>query len=192
METNPVNKKLQLLRQFLQTGELLLWHGAPEGGLRLLNREKKRIPYTLFLLGLIAFLLLKTFSQNDPENIKATIFLYPISAVCLLFQRFLLPPLQRRNCYYGITNQRVILMKGKQLTALPYDRITELGLERHKGQLGTIHLTPPVYETRKGQQVETDGRLSLFFVSDCFRVYDLIEAQKSIQANSASGDTIHD
>lgn len=178
IERTQENPKLGKLRQFLLPGEMLLWHGASQGGMRLLEREKKRIPYTIFLFCFAIFITARNIMIHDTQNIPYTVIIVPLSAISLLFERLLLPPLRRRSCYYGITNRRVILMKGKQFSALTYDQITELGLERHKGQLGTIHLTPPAFEMRKGRQWETDQRHSLLFIQECFRVYDLIEAQK--------------
>ncbi len=183
-------KPLKRLNRYLQPGEKLLWHGKPSRGIRRLERDKKRVPSTLFLCGIIAFstakaVLQKEVSLTDPSTILSILIL-----LYFLFGRFVVRIFKRKQFYYGITDQRVIIMGKDTMDSFPYPQITELSVERHKGHIGTVFLTPPIYIDEYGKEVESEYRPCLLFVPHSFLVYDLIKAQKELfEQTTLSDDT---
>ena len=98
--------------------------------------------------------------------------------------RYLTDAHSRKNTYYGITNQKIILMEPKAIDTITYAQIPCLELEPGKNGEGCIYLSPARIPTvRKGRQVmATDShRKGLYHIRDAVKVYGLIQQQQAMK-----------
>lgn len=172
--------KRSTLESMLQPGEQLLWHGAPGTGIRFRHSELRSLPINLFILG---FGIFWTVSAASSAGVKGILFGIPLLAfgVYLSIGRFLIEIRHRKETYYGITNQRIILMEPKTIQTLLYDQIPSLELEPEKNGEGTIYFSPqyvPTTDKRGRSTMALDlNRKGLLHIRDAVNVYNLIQNQ---------------
>lgn len=90
----------------------------------------------------------------------------------------------RKNTYYGVTDQRILLMEPKQIQTLFYDQIPCLELEPGKNGEGCIYLSDRYVSTvRKGRHTMSQNmnRKGLYHIQDAARVFGIIQQQKNLR-----------
>ena len=95
----------------------------------------------------------------------------------MLFGRFFHDAYVRKNTYYGITDQRIIIIEPKKISSLPYAQVTSLELDLEKGELGSVFFAPMTYYHRRGRTVVNTNRPGFRLITDAPRVYNLIQNQ---------------
>lgn len=163
------------LRAMLQPGEQLLWYGAPSQGFRLQKQDWFMIPFSILWCGFAIFWTLGASAAGGAFGL----FGIPFVAVGLYITlgRFFHDAYRRKRTYYGVTDQRVILLEPKAIKSLPYHQIPVLELERHGNGTGTIYLSEQLHGYRNGRHRAYGERTALRFVSDAARVYGIIQSK---------------
>lgn len=102
----------------------------------------------------------------------------------LIFGRFIVDARIRARTYYGITNDRIIIVSGlfsQEIKSLPLNKVEDVSLSQHSDGTGTITLgsTPYPYHFSGGSSWPGARRYappSLEFVSDAREAFDLIRS----------------
>ncbi|MBE6946265.1 MAG: hypothetical protein E7459_09295 [Ruminococcaceae bacterium] len=174
--------KLTTLQSLLQPGEQLLWHGAPARGIRFRAGDLQSSLMGLFVLGFAVFWCT---GAAQAGGVFWLFGLLPLSiGLHMSVLRYLTEARSRKNTYYGITNQKIILMEPKAIDTITYAQIPCLELEPGKNGEGCIYLSPARIPTvRKGRQVmATDShRKGLYHIRDAVKVYGLIQQQQAMK-----------
>lgn len=167
------NEQKTYLTSQLSPGESLLWSGQPKQGLVFRFSDI----YYVSAAGFIAFWLSMLIRNGEP--VFLLIFAVPgVSfAVYMNTVRYFVDSKQRAKTYYGVTNERVIIVSGlrsREVKTLLLKFITDLSIEERPDGRGTIKFGPPE---------PTTGFLTKFYSRDADLVYpsfDLIPEAKRV------------
>ena len=171
----------------LQSGEQLIWSGKPPTGVRFRFSDIFLIPFSLFWGGFAFFweyIVIK--SGFIPFIIVGLPFV--VTGLYLIVGRFFVDSWRRKQTYYGLTNERVIIVSGiagKKIRSLSLRTLTDISLSEKSNGAGTITFgsdTPlfswfgnaswPGFGDKSAPQFELDR--------DVKNVYDMIlKAQKN-------------
>lgn len=106
------------LGPFLTSGERLIWAGQPLGGFRLRAHDFFLIPFSLLWGGFAFFweFMAITSTPGDAPLVRGFFALFGLPFVLigiyLIVGRFWVDARMRARTYYGITNERVIILRG--------------------------------------------------------------------------------
>ncbi len=166
------------LESMLQPGEQLLWHGAPGRGLRLRSGDLGNSLVGLFIVGFAIFWCTGAAQAGGFFWLFGLLPL--ILGLNLSVLRYFSEARQRKDTYYGITDQKIILMEPKAIETIFYQQIPCLELEPGKNGEGCIYLSPSHVPTvRKGRQVmaRDTHRKGLYHIQNVTAVYGIIQQQ---------------
>jgi len=135
------NEQKQLLQSQLAPNEQLLWFGQPRSGMVLRANDIFVIPFSLVWGGSAFFILGSVLTSDGPILFKLFTLPFVIVAVYLLFGRFILDAKRRSATYYGITNERIIIVStrfGRQIRSLDLRALDVISLNEKSDGSGTI------------------------------------------------------
>lgn len=128
-------------------------------------------------------------APKNGRHIDHIVLIFPIFGIpfvlvglYLIFGRFLVDAKQRKNRYYGITNERIIILSGlfrRKTRSIDIRNITDLTLDEYNNGTGTIRFgsTAPFFSWFSGWNWPGCGfnaAPSLELVSNAKQVYDMI------------------
>jgi len=95
------------------------------------------------MLGGLGAALLQGVHRGDAADLLPGVFLIPMAAVAFyfLFGRFIVDAKSREKTYYGVTNERVIIIRGlfsQQTKSLQLRALQEISLSQRGNGSGTI------------------------------------------------------
>ncbi|HSI12118.1 MAG TPA: PH domain-containing protein [Chthoniobacter sp.] len=143
-----------LLAQELDPGERLLWSGQPRGGVRLRPQDIYIIPFSLMWGGFAIFWEVMAVTQTSkapgPIAIVFPLFGVPFVFVGLyfIFGRFFFDAASRARTFYGVTDERIIIISGvfsRQIKSLQLRTLTDVSLTQRNDGSGTITFGPTNY-----------------------------------------------
>ena len=181
----------QALQPELGHGERLIWSGVPAQGLRLRAADALMIPFSLFWAGFAFF-----WEYEAVTNPRSPFFFelfgipFVVMGLYILVGRVYVDQYQRTRTFYGLTNQRVIILSGltgRQVNSLSLQGLSDISLREGSGGGGTILLGPPgpygmmIPSGWPGANRRAAPALEL--ADEARRIYELIrEAQRSALA----------
>ena len=177
------------LRPELGSGEKLLWSGQPRRRVRLRGADAFLIPFSLMWGGFAIFWELSVFHTNAPLFFRLWGIPFVLVGLYLMAGRFFLDAWQRGRTYYGITNQRVLLVSGgfqRQVRSLSLKALPEVILSECGDRSGTITFgpTPPMYGRLAGTSWPGAGKQlppSFEMIENARQVYNQIQnAQRAL------------
>lgn len=129
----------------LRRGERLLWSGQPRQGIRLRLADALLIP-----LGILA-VITAVFWQVAAFDIRDLFFTlwgiaFLLGALYLFFGRFLVDVMKRRNTYYGVTDERIIIVSGllsRKVDSINLRHLFKCTVTEKRDGSGTITFDPP-------------------------------------------------
>ena len=140
-----------VLSQNLEQGERLLWSGKPLDGVRLRSQDLFLIPFSLMWGGFAIFweYTAVTNPAKGSESTGVFFALWGIPFVCIglyfIFGRFFADAYNRSRTFYGVTNERIIILSGifsRQVKSLQLRTLSDISLNQGSGDLGTITFGP--------------------------------------------------
>jgi hypothetical protein len=144
-----------LIRE-LRAGEHLLWSGMPRQGFILRTADMFLIPFSL-LWASVAFLWEYSVVEMQKSPLLFPIFGIPFVLLGIYFVagRFAVDIYLRRRTYYGLTNQRALILTGlfsTQVKAVSLQNLDEMSLTERADGSGDIIFgaVPPAYWMYKG------------------------------------------
>jgi hypothetical protein len=138
------------LRPELASGEKLLWSGQPRRGLRLRGADALLIPFSLMWGGFAVFWEASELRAEAPFFFRLWGIPFVLAGLYLIAGRFFVDAWQRGRTYYGVTNERVLLVSGglqRQVKSLSLRNLPEITLKERGDRSGTITFgtASPVY-----------------------------------------------
>lgn len=136
-----------IVRRQLSSQEQLLWTGRPKQGIIFRGMDAFLIPFGLLWTGMVGFATVGMLTH--PEGVQSPIayFIMPLFlglGLYFLFGRFLVDSAIRRKTYYGLTNERAIIVSGlfqATVKSLHLRSLSDVTISE-KGAEGTIMLGP--------------------------------------------------
>jgi hypothetical protein len=135
----------------LDAGERLLWCGQPRGGIRLRGQDALLIPFSLMWGGFACFWEFMALSvvakAPGPVGIIFPLFGLPfvIIGLYMIFGRFIADARGRARTFYGVTNERVIIISGifsRNTKSLQLRTLTDVSLTQRSDGSGSITFGP--------------------------------------------------
>jgi hypothetical protein len=187
----------QKLRPELARDERLLWSGMPKQGLRLRASDWFAVPFTLFWFYMVMFGMSPHGIPTDQPPLYMTPQGIPFVLVgaYVLAGRFFVDWYQRTRTYYGVTDQRVLILDGvfnRQIKSLTLATLSDLTLKQQSDGSGTITFGPGTSAYSwfgRNSWSGTNSRQAPAFdmIEDVRKVYALIrEAQQSNRTRAAA------
>ncbi|RAN77257.1 hypothetical protein B5P43_21440 [Bacillus sp. SRB_336] len=186
----------QLLKPELARDERLLWSGMPGQGLRWRASDWFTVPFTLFWLYMVVFGASRHGIQVDqpPLYLRPEGIPFVLIGVYMLVGRFLVDWYQRTRTYYGLTDQRIIILGGllnRQVKSLTLATLSDITFNVRSNGSGTITFGPGTSTSswfgRSSWRGANSQQAPAFdMIADVRKVYALIrEAQQSNRARAA-------
>jgi Bacterial PH domain len=178
------------LRPELNTGEKLLWSGQPGGGLRLRPADAMLIPFSLMWGGFAIFWELSVFRAHAPFFFRLWGIPFVLVGLYLIAGRFFADARQRARTYYGVTNERVLIVSGlfqRQVKSLALRSLPEVTLNERGDRSGSITFgsAPPMAGWLGGSSWPGAGKQlppSFEMIESVRQVYGHIQtAQRALQ-----------
>lgn len=177
----------QVVQQELEPQERLLWSDCPKQGVVFRGTDIFLIPFSLLWGGFAMFWEYTVFRSEAPAFFLAFGGVFVLVGLYFIFGRFLWDAASRRRTFYGLTNERVIILSGllqKQVKSVNVHTLSNLTLSERAGREGTISLGPTsfmesMYAGMSWPGVQ-QGAPKLELIADAKRVFNLIrETQRA-------------
>jgi hypothetical protein len=169
----------------LSPGEQLLWSGRPRGGLRLQSSDVYMIPLSALWAGFAFFWEYMVVTGGAPLFFWVWGIPFVAAGLYILVGRFFYDAALRANTYYGLTDQRAIIVStlfGNRQVTVPLKQMGGIDLSVTADRSGTITFgTPlPAYATfaRSGRAAPP----AFVMIEDVRDVYDKILAAQQAAA----------
>jgi hypothetical protein len=176
----------------LDPGERLLWSGQPRTGVRLRASDAFLIPFSLLWSGFAVFWEGTVFHMNAPLFFKLWGVPFVLVGVYMVFGRFFADARMRERTFYGVTNERILIIRGlftQQTKSLPLRNLPEVTLTQRNDGSGTIAFGPTFYASGFPADDSMGGRRryaapAFDMIERVKDVYDIIrKAQREASAN---------
>ena len=146
-----------VVRSHLESGERLLWSGKPVQGLKLRSNDIFLIPFSLLWCGFAIFweimvvtvLLVNGEGEPLPVGIQIIFPLFGLFFVIvglyIVFGRFFVDVRQRARTFYGVTDDRIIIVSGlfsRKLKSLDLRTLSDLSMTQKGNGAGSITFGP--------------------------------------------------
>ena len=129
------------LRIELVNGERLLWCGIPKQGMLLRASDAVLIPFSFLWGGFAIFWELGVWTARAPFFFRLWGIPFVLVGLYLVAGRFFVDAITRSRTYYGVTDQRILIIGGfrsRQVKSLSMRGATEISLVERADQSGTI------------------------------------------------------
>ena len=134
----PKNSEQEIATE-LESGERLLWSGAPPQGLLLRSSDAFLIPFSLMWGGFALFWEATTVKAKAPVFFTLWGIPFVLVGLYVMVGRFFVDARQRSRTFYGVTDRRILIVTGvssrnvKSLPRVPTSR-TEFDIECPRSQ----------------------------------------------------------
>ncbi|MFP4598148.1 MAG: hypothetical protein ACLFVJ_07850 [Persicimonas sp.] len=132
----------RIIDRELDPGEELLWAGRPRQGVVFTRLDFFLIPFSLLWGGFaIAWETIVLLHGVWPFAIFGSFFV--VIGLYMMIGRFFVAARKRAHTYYGLTNERVLIISGKRLDKVQSKRLKQLDefdLEERRDGNGTIEM----------------------------------------------------
>lgn len=139
-----------IMQKELDSSERLLWSGTPKQGLTFKGSDAFMIPFSLLWGGFAIFweymaLTMAPKAQNAPDGFALLFPLFGIPFVVIglymIFGRFVYDSMKRKKTFYGLTDQRAIIVSGvfrKNVKSLNLKTMSDVSLSEKANGHGSI------------------------------------------------------
>ena len=140
----------KIIQKELGSGERLLWAGMPKQGTIFKGSDIFMVPFSLLWGGFAIFweymaLTIAPNAQNAPEGFALIFPLFGIPFVVIglymIFGRFIYDSKKRGKTFYGLTDQRAIIVSGlfgKNVKSLNLRTLSDVSMSEKANGYGTI------------------------------------------------------
>lgn len=183
------NSEQQIIQSKLSSGEQLRWFGRPRQGFFFRGSDALVIPFSLLWCGFAVFWNSGVWIGDAPIFFKIWGIPFLVVGFYMVFGRFFVDILQRKKMYYGVTNERIIIVSGlfSQATkSIDFKGLTEITFDEKSNGLGTITFGRDEIEDSNGwyrsNQNKTISAPTFEQIPNVKNVYEIIRnAQKLIR-----------
>jgi Bacterial PH domain len=135
------NQEQQIIKSQISSNEQICWVGRPKQGFFFRPSDAWGIPFTLLYFGFLAFLSFHFWSSGSDLFLKLFGIIFIIFGLYFLIGRFFVDLLQRKKTFYGITNERIVIVCGvfsQETKYIDLEGLTETSIEENPNGYGTI------------------------------------------------------
>ncbi len=164
------------IQPHIQSGEKILWASRPGQGPRLQSSDVFLVPFSLMWGGFAIFWESQVVKTNGPFFMKLWGIPFVLIGLYLIAGRFSWDAWIRSKQIYALTNQRLIILRGKSLTSSSLHSLPQLNLTTRSDGSGTIDFGQPSLgrsNNFSGWSPSGSGT-SFQFLSNADKVYALI------------------
>lgn len=129
------------IQTYLTPNETLLWSGQPRKGLALRPTDALLIPFSLMWGGFAFFWEASVIISDAPFFFKLWGIPFVLVGFYLIVGRFFVDAQQRGKTYYGLTNERVVIVSGlinQQVKSLNLRTLGDISMSQKADGSGTI------------------------------------------------------
>lgn len=172
----------QLINSELDSSEKILWSGQPRKGVLFRGVDVFLIPFSILWCGFAIFWEFMVVSSDAPFFFMLWGVPFVFVGLYFVFGRFLVEAKQREKTFYGLTNERIIIISGlfgKKVKSLSLKNLSEVSLSEKADKSGTITLgaSNPLFSMFGGMAWPGMGNFlppSLEMIPNAKEVYDLL------------------
>ena len=135
----------QHLQRELSSGESLRWAGRPKQGLTFRGSDALMIPFSLLWGGGAIFWEFGVYTAGAPDFFLLVGGVFVVVGLYLIFGRFIVDSLMRKSTYYGVTDDRVLILAEfpvRKIRSLQLRSLAEISLSSSSHQRGMIRFGP--------------------------------------------------
>ena len=172
------------LRSELQPGETLEWTGRPHPWRVFTPSDVYLIPFNLLWGGFAIFWEAGVLALDTPLIFKLWGVPFVLVGLYFIFGRFLYSAWERRHTWYGVTNQRIIILTttfGRRVRSFYFNMLPEIETRISASGRGTLLFGPPPsyrgfgWTFGGGQRGRAPG---FYDIPDARYVFDLISRHR--------------
>ena len=139
-----MNKDAKIeLRKHLDNTEVLLWAEKPKEGIIFRTADIFLVPFSVLWCGFAIFWFI---SASEAGGFFALFGIpFVIVGLIFVFGRFIIDSVQRKNTYYGLTEDRIIIKSGffsKNVKSLNIKTLSDIEYNEKNDRSGTISIGP--------------------------------------------------
>jgi hypothetical protein len=164
----------------LAPGERLVWSGKPRKGFRLSGQDFVLIPFSLIWCGFVLSWETAVVMSHGPLIMQLWGVPFVLVGLHILVGRFFVDALQRNKTFYGLTDDRVLIVSNflfKNVKSVSLRTLGEISLSEGNDGSGSILLGPVRYSS-SGPGVTRYSPPTLDSIPDVRRVHELILASQ--------------
>jgi hypothetical protein len=174
------NEQKRLLDAQLSPGEQLLWWGEPRRGIVFRAADAYMIPFSILWTAFAVFWETGVLSSDAPILFKFWGVPFILVGLYMVVGRFFVEARVRAKTYYGVTNERILILSGlftQTTKSLGLRTLTDVTLDERSDRSGTISFGPP---TQLGWWESSFNRTSqqpppsFVLIPDAKKVYEII------------------
>jgi len=166
----------------LDSSERLLWSGQPRAGVLFRGVDFFLIPFSILWCGFAIFWEFMVINSDAPLLFRLWGIPFVIVGLHFVFGRFLVEAQQRKKTFYGLTNERIIIISGlfnRKVKSLSLRNLSEVSLSEKADKSGSITLGAgnPLFAMFGGMSWPGMGNFlppSFEMIPDAKAVYDLL------------------
>ena len=139
------DKVERIVRSQLSGYERLLWVGQPRQGIIFRLSDIFVIPFLLVWVAFAGIWEIAAFESNRPVFLKLCGIPFVLFGFFLVVWRFFNDARQRKKTYYGVTNERIIIISGsfsQKTKSLALRTLSDIILEEKPNGVGIISFAP--------------------------------------------------
>jgi len=136
-----INDASNIIQTELGTREQVLWSGVPRRGFALRKSDIMLIPFSI-MWGGFAIIWETSVLRSDVLLMKLWGIPFVLVGLYMIVGRFFVDRWQRDRTFYGVTNERIIIVTknllGKQVKSLDLRNLYEITVDEKSNKSGTI------------------------------------------------------
>jgi len=176
----------EIITRELAPNERILWTGKPRQGIYLRVSDTFLIPMSLLWCAFVVFWEARVFNSGAPLFFILWGIPFVLVGLYVVAGRFLVDAKQRSKTFYGLTEDRIIIVSGlfqKKTKTLNLQTLSDISLTEREDRTGTITFgpSPPFYSWVAGASWPGLGQMavpSFEAIENARTVYDLINNAK--------------
>ncbi len=129
------------IQKHLDPLEKILWSGQPKQGLIFRGSDAFMIPFSLLWGGFAFFWEYSVLTQGAPAFFALFGIPFVALGLHLIFGRFYAEAKQRKNTFYGVTSERVVIVSGlfkQKIKSLALRSLSDVSLTESRDNTGSI------------------------------------------------------
>lgn len=128
-----------VVQKELTAGEHLMWSGRPKNGIVFRAKDVYMVPFSILWCGFAIHWTFSVMSSGAPLSFWIFGFVFVCVGLYFVFGRFIYDMIIRSRTYYGLTNQRVLIITGtNKIKSIDLKGIAEINIAEKKDKSGTI------------------------------------------------------